>query len=55
MRALIEKSEQAGVSLYLETEPEANVTLYEHLGFTVIKKIMLPIIDLPMCEMTRGI
>jgi ribosomal protein S18 acetylase RimI-like enzyme len=55
LRALIEKSEQAGVSLYLETETEANVSLYEHFGFTVIKEIVLPIIDLPMWEMTRGV
>jgi ribosomal protein S18 acetylase RimI-like enzyme len=55
LRALIEKSEQAGVSLYLETETEANVSLYEHFGFTVVKKIVLPLIDLPMWEMTRGV
>jgi ribosomal protein S18 acetylase RimI-like enzyme len=55
LRALIEKSEQAGISLYLETETEANVSLYEHFGFTVIKEIVLPIIDLPMWEMTRGV
>lgn len=55
LRALIEESEQTGVSLYLETETEANVSMYEHLGFTVIKKIVLPIIDLPMWEMTRGV
>jgi ribosomal protein S18 acetylase RimI-like enzyme len=55
LRALIEKSEQAGVSLYLETETEANVSMYEHFGFTVVKKIVLPLIDLPMWEMTRGV
>jgi ribosomal protein S18 acetylase RimI-like enzyme len=55
LRALIEKSEQAGISLYLETETEANVSMYEHFGFTVIKEIVLPIIDLPMWEMTRGV
>jgi ribosomal protein S18 acetylase RimI-like enzyme len=55
LRALIEKSEQTGVPLYLETETEANVSMYEHFGFTVIKKIVLPIIDLPMWEMTRGV
>jgi ribosomal protein S18 acetylase RimI-like enzyme len=55
LRALIEKSEQAGISLYLETETEANVSMYDHFGFTVIKEIVLPIIDLPMWEMTRGV
>ncbi|MBN1815295.1 MAG: GNAT family N-acetyltransferase [Anaerolineae bacterium] len=55
LRALIEESEQIGVSLYLETETEANVSMYEHFGFAVIKQIVLPVIDLPMWEMTRGV
>ena len=55
LRALIAKSEQTGIPLYLETETESNVSMYEHLGFTVIKKIVLPIINLPMWEMTRGV
>lgn len=53
LHALIEKSEQTGVPIYLETETEANVSLYEYFGFSVIKKIMLPIINLPMWEMIR--
>jgi ribosomal protein S18 acetylase RimI-like enzyme len=55
LRALIEESEQRGVSLYLETETEANVSMYEHFGFSVVKKIVLPIIDLPMWEMAREV
>lgn len=55
LRALIEESEQASLPLYLETETEANVSMYEHLGFAVIKKITLPIINLPMWEMVRGV
>jgi len=54
LRALIEKSERTGTPLYLETETESNVRMYEHLGFTVVKEIVLPIINLPMWEMTRG-
>ncbi len=54
LRALIEKSAQTGVVLYLETETESNVSMYEHLGFTVIKKITLPIVNLPMWELTQG-
>jgi ribosomal protein S18 acetylase RimI-like enzyme len=54
LRALIEKSEQAGIPLYLETETERNVSMYERYGFQVVKKITLPMIDLPMWEMTRG-
>lgn len=52
LRALIEKSERTGTPLYLETE--SNVRMYEHLGFTVVKEIVLPIVNLPMWEMTRG-
>lgn len=55
LRAFIEKSEQTGVALYLETETEANVSMYEHFGFRVIKKTLLPVINLPMWEMTRGV
>lgn len=55
LRALIEKSERAGLPLYLETETESNVRMYEHLGFTVVKEIVLPIVNLPMWEMTRGV
>ena len=55
VRALIDQSEQAGVPIYLETETESNVRMYEHLGFEVVKEIVLPIIHLPMWEMTRGV
>jgi len=30
------------------------IRMYEHLGFTVVKEIILPRINLPMWEMTRG-
>jgi len=55
VRALIEQSEQAGVPIYLETETESNVRMYEHLGFAVVREIVLPIINLPMWEMVRGV
>jgi len=55
VRALIDKSECSGVPIYLETETESNVQMYEHLGFAVVKEIVLPIIHLPMWEMTRGV
>ena len=54
LRALIEQSEQAGMPLYLETETENNVRMYERFGFQVVKEIVLPIINLPMWEMRRG-
>ncbi len=55
LRALIDKSERAGVSIYLETETESNVRMYEHFGFEVVKEITLPIINLPMWELTREV
>ncbi|HDQ73030.1 MAG TPA: N-acetyltransferase [Chloroflexi bacterium] len=54
LRALIEQGEQTGRALYLETETESNVHMYEHLGFTVVKQIVLPVVNLPMWEMVRG-
>lgn len=53
LRALIDKSEKAGIPLYLETEIEKNVKLYEKFDFKLIKKITLPVIGLPMWEMVR--
>jgi GNAT superfamily N-acetyltransferase len=49
----IEKSEREGHHLYLETETEENVTVYEHFGFRLIKRVTLPILELPMWEMVR--
>lgn len=53
LRALIEESEQVGVPIYVETETERNVGMYEKFGFRVLKQITLPIIDLPQWEMIR--
>jgi ribosomal protein S18 acetylase RimI-like enzyme len=51
--AAIEESEREGLQLYLETELEENVKMYEHFGFRLLKRITLPIVDLPMWEMMR--
>jgi GNAT superfamily N-acetyltransferase len=53
LRAAIDKASAAGLPLYLETETEENVRMYEHLGFTMLKKITLPVLELPMWEMAR--
>lgn len=53
LRVLIEKSVQVGIPLYLETETEKNVNMYVRFGFKLVKKITLPVIDLPMWEMIR--
>ena len=53
LEALIERSNHDNVPIYLETETEQNIKLYEKYGFVVAKKIILPIIKLPMWEMIR--
>lgn len=53
LSGLIEESEQTGLPVYLETETENNVSVYEHFGFKVVDKVTLPQIDLPMWELIR--
>ena len=55
LRALIEKSERIGIPLYLETETEDNVKMYERFGFKLVKQITLQTINLPMWEMVRDL
>ena len=51
--ALFEESENVGIPLYLETETEKNVNMYNSLGFKLLNQITLPVINLPMWEMVR--
>ena len=54
LRALIEKAEIERKPIYLETQKEENVNLYEKYGFSVKKKIILPEpLNLPMWLMVR--
>jgi ribosomal protein S18 acetylase RimI-like enzyme len=53
LRAVIEYCRQRGRSLYLETETESNVRMYERFGFRTVKTITLPGLNLPMWEMAR--
>lgn len=53
LQAVIDQSDKSGLPVYLETETEENVQLYQHFGFTVMKVVTLPLIDLPMWEMIR--
>lgn len=50
---VIRLGESDHLPVYLETETEQNVRLYEHFGFEVIKKVELPIVQLPMWQMVR--
>jgi ribosomal protein S18 acetylase RimI-like enzyme len=53
LRALIEESERAGIPIYVETETEKNVGMYESFGFRLLDQITLPIINLSQWEMVR--
>ena len=54
LRAVIEKAETERKPIYLETQKEANVSLYEKYGFAVKKKVILPEpLNLPMWLMVR--
>ncbi len=54
LRAIIEKAETERKPIYLETQKEENVNLYEKFGFYVTKKINLPDpVNLPMWLMVR--
>ena len=56
LRAVIEKSEAEIKPIYLETQKEENVSLYEKYGFSVKKKIILPEpLNLPMWLMVRDV
>ena len=45
IRALIEKADNEGKPIYLETQNEPNVRLYEKFGFKVLKKIDMGAIE----------
>ena len=56
LRALLEKAEAEKKSIYLETQKENNVKLYEKYGFSVKKKIILPEpLNFPMWLMVRQV
>lgn len=53
LRALIESCESQRLPIYLETETEGNVVMYQHFGFQVLQRIELVDIGLPFWEMAR--
>jgi len=55
LRAVIEKAETERKLIYLETQKEENVKLYEKFGFSVENKVILPEpLNLPMWLMVRN-
>ena len=53
LRAVVEKAEIERKAIYLETQIETNLTLYEKYGFYVHKKINPPPLNLPIWLMVR--
>ena len=54
LRAVIEKADTEKKPIYLETQKEENVSLYEKYGFDVRKKLILPVVNTPMWVMVRN-
>ncbi len=54
MDTIKQECDNQDLNLYLETEKEENLRFYEKHGFTVLEKINLPILDLPMWLMLRS-
>jgi len=53
MDTIKQECDDEGIYLYLETEKEENINFYEKHGLTVLEKITLPKLDLPMWLMIR--
>jgi len=51
--AAIDEAERTGLPLYVGAGSEDNVSLYEHFGFRVVKRIDLPLVGLANWEMVR--
>lgn len=53
LRALLANVDASGIPVYLETQTEKNVLMYEKFDFETVKEIRLPVIGLPSWEMVR--
>ncbi len=53
MNTLTQECTKKGHYVYLETEKEENLPFYEKYGFTVLERVMLEELKVPMWEMVR--
>jgi len=53
MRAMFEKTDEQGMPCFLETQKEKNVSIYEHMGFEVLEKTIIPNLEAPNWAMLR--
>src|SRR6056297_280833 len=55
LNKLIAMTDEVKLPIYLETETESNVRLYERFGFKKLEQMNLPVINQPMWAMIREI
>ena len=55
LKELIAMTDKVKLPIYLETETESNVRLYERFGFKTLEEMDLPVINQPMWTMLREI
>ena len=55
LREFIAVADEVKIPIYLETETESNVNLYEQFDFKTIEKMNLPVINQPMWAMMREV
>ena len=53
LKELLAMADEAKLPIYLETETESNVRLYERFGFKTLEEMSLPVINQPMWTMLR--
>ncbi|MBU9674720.1 GNAT family N-acetyltransferase [Planococcus sp. CP5-4] len=53
LKELIAMTDEAKLPIYLETETESNVRLYERFGFKILDEMNLSVINQPMWTMLR--
>jgi len=55
IKELTALTDEVKIPIYLETETEVNVKIYEHFGFKVLEQMNLAVIDQPMWAMIREV
>ncbi len=55
LKELLAMADEAKLPVYLETETESNVRLYERFGFKTLEKMNLPVVNQPMWTMLREV
>ena len=53
MNALVEESEGRKRPIYVETTNETSVAIYERLGFQVVSRVEVPVVELPQWALVR--